>query len=282
MAVSERLKVLVGEMPAADERGMLTTDIDKDRIEKAVVEIHGGGRANVLGLIEMLDEPGTEADVKPHYALHCVVNHSLVTKDENARRQIAETMAEQLDGELSTYNKVFLCQELQWSGRKEAVAALGKLLTDEELTESASMALVAIRDGAVEQFRAALPAATGKCRLNVVDGLAALADGQSAGAFRQALGDKDREVRLAAGAGLAAVGDASAADALLGATNVEPGWERVRTIKHCLVLAENLAAAGKRVDAAKIYSRLRDGCKAPEEKYLRDAAEKGLAAATST
>jgi len=282
MAVSEKLKALVEQMPNADARGMFTTDIDKDKIEKAVAEIHRGGRENVLGLIEMLDEPGTEADVKPHYALHCVVNHSLVVKDENARRQISAALASQLDGELSTYNKAFLCQELQWAGRKEATAALGKLLTDEELTEPASMALVAIRDGAAEQFRAALRSASGKCRLNVVDGLAALADSPSAADFRQMLGDADQEVRLAAGAGLAAIGDAGAADALLAATDIEPGWERIRAVKHCLVLAENLAAAGKRADAAKIYSRLRDGCKNPDEKYLRDAAEKGLAAATST
>jgi hypothetical protein len=279
MAASEKLKALVDQMPDPDGRGMFTENIDKEKIEKAIAEIHKGGRANVQGLIEMLGEPGSEENVKPHYALHCLANHVLVIKDESARRQLSETLAANLGGDLSTYNKAFLCQELQCAGRKEATAALGKLLLDEELVEPASMALAAIGEGAAEQFRAALPKAEGKCRLNIVDGLAALADAQSAAAFKEALKDADREVRLAAGSGLARIGDAGAVDALLKAANVEPGWERIQAAKHCLVLAEKLMAAGKRAEAGKIYTHLRNTRKDPSEKYIRDAAEKALAVA---
>ena len=279
MAVSEKLKALVGQLPNPDGRGMYTTGIDKEKIEMTIAEIHRGGRENILGIIEMLGQPGSEENVKPHYALHCLANHVLVIKDENARRQFCEALCSKLDGDLSTFNKGYLCQELQWAGRKEAAPALGKLLLDEELTEPASMALVAIRDGAAEQFRAALPKAKGKCRLNVVDGLAALGDAGSAAAFKQALGDGDREVRLAAGAGLAKLGDAGAADALLKAADVEPGWERIQATKHCMVLAEKLMEAGKEGDARKIYDHLRNTRKDPSEKYIRDAAEKALSAA---
>jgi len=279
MAVSEKLKSLVDQMPSADSRGMYTTDIDKEKIEKTVAELHKGGRDNVLGIIEMLGTPGSEENVKPHYALHCLANHVLVIGDENARRQLCETLAAQLGGELSTYNKAYLCQELQWAGHKEVTPALGKLLLDEELVEPASMALVAIKEGAAEQFRAALPKANGKCRLNVVDALAALADAGSADALKEALTDSDREVRLAAGSGLAKIGDAGAVDALIKAADVKPGWERIQATKHCLVLAENLLAAGKKSDAVKIYTHLRDTRKDASEKYIRDAAEKALSAA---
>jgi len=279
MAVSEKLKALVDQLPDADGRGMYTTDIDKEKIEKTIAEIHRGGRENLLGVIEMLGEPGTEENVKPHYALHCLANHVLVIKDENARRQLSETLAAQLDGDLSTYNKAFLCQELQWAGRKEATAALGNLLLDEELVEPAAMALTAIGDGAAEQFRAALPKAQGKCRLNVVQGLGAVGDNQSTGALKEALNDPDREVRLAAGWGLSRMGDAGSADALIKAADVEPGWERIQAAKHCLVLAEKLLAAGNQDQAAKIYLHLRNTRKDPSEKYIRDAAEKGLGAA---
>ena len=278
MAVSEKLKALVDQMPDPDGRGMFTENIDKEKIEKAIAQIHQGGQANVQGLVEMLGEPGTEENVKPHYALHCLANHVLVVKDDSAR-QLSETLAANLGGDLSNYNKAFLCQELQWAGRKEATAALGKLLLDEELTEPASMALAAIGVGAAEQFRAALPKAEGKCRLNIVDGLAALADPQSAAALKGALKDPDREVRLAAGAGLARIGDAGAADLLLKAADVEPGWERIQATKHCLVLAEKLMAAGKKSEAGKIYTHLRDTRRDPSEKYIRDAAEKALAVA---
>ncbi|MDH3719626.1 MAG: hypothetical protein OES79_16010, partial [Planctomycetota bacterium] len=72
MAVTEQLKKLVDQMPDPDGRGMYTSDIDKEKIEQAVAQIAKGGKGNVLGLIEMLGEPGSEENAKPHYALHCV------------------------------------------------------------------------------------------------------------------------------------------------------------------------------------------------------------------
>jgi HEAT repeat protein len=228
----------------------------------------------------MLGQPGSEANLKPHYALRCVGNHALSAQDENARRQFAETLAAKLEGDLSDYNKAFLCQELQWSGRGEAVPALGKLLLSEALVEPASMALVAIRDGATDQFLGALPQANGKCRLNIIHGLAALAEPKAATALKQALQDDDREVRLAAGAGLAKLGDATAVDLLIKAADVQPGWERIQATKHCLVVAEKLLAAGNKPAAAKIYTHLRDTRDDPAERYVRDAAEKALADAS--
>ena len=279
MAVSEKLKSLVDQMPNPDGRGMYCTDIDKEKIENAIAEIHKGGRANILGLIDMLGEPGSDQDAKPHYALHCLANYVLIIKDENARRRFCRTVASQLGGDRSKYVQGFLCQELQWAGRKEATAALGKLLGDEELVEPASMALAAIGDGAAKQFVAALPGKEGKCRLNIVQGLGAVGDTQSVGALKQALRDPDREVRLAAGWGLARIGDGGSVDALLKAADVQPGWERIQATKHCLVLAENLLAAGRKDLAERIYTHLRETRTDSAERYVHDAAKKGLAAA---
>jgi len=276
MAVSEKLKALVDQMPSPDGRGMFTENIDKEKTDKAIALIHEGGRENIEGLIEMLGEPGTKENVKPHYALHCLANHVLVMRDENARRQLSETVAAKLSGDLPPHTKIFLCQTLQWAGRKEATQALGKLLLDEQLAEPASMALTAIRDGAAEQFRAALPQATGKCRLNIVQGLGAVEDRQSADALRQAMGDSDREVRIAAGWGLSRMGDAGSVDVLLKAADCEPGWERIQATKHCMVLAERLTAGGKPELAAKIYKHLWDTRTSGSEKYIRDAAGKAL------
>ncbi len=277
MAVSEKLRALVDQMPNPDDRGMYCKDINKDKIEKAVAEIHKGGRENVLGLVEMLGEPGAAENVKPHYALHCVANYTLVTEGEG-RKELCETLASQLDNDdLSTFNKGYLCQELQWAGRKEAAPALGKLLLNEDLVEPAAMALAGIGgEEAIKQLREALPKAKGKCRLNIIDGLAALADAGSAKAFKEALKDTDREVRIAAGAGLAKIGDAAAVDDLIEAAGAEPGWERIQATKNCLVLAEKLAADGKMDAAKKIYNYLRESRKDPSEKYVKDQAEKAL------
>lgn len=277
MAVSEQLQTLVARMPDPDARGMFTENIDKDQIDSALAAIHAGGSDFVRGLVELLAEPGSEADVKPHYALHNLANHVVSKKDAQARRALGEVLAEALSGDHSAYVKSFLCQTLQWCGRRESVAALGRLLTDEQLCDPAAMALVAIQDGAAEALRAALPEARGRCRLTILHSLAALADPGADAAFRQALRDEDREIRLAAGAGLARLGSAGAVDLLLAAADVPPGWERVQAAKHCLVLAEKLSAAGNPTAARRIYERLRDTRRDPHEAYLREVAEKALA-----
>jgi hypothetical protein len=276
MPVSEQLKSLVEQMPNPDQRGMYCTDIDKDKIEAAIAEIHKGGQENVLGLIEMLGEPGSDQDVKPHYALHCLMNHVLVVKGEKARREYCAVLAGQLTSDRSKYIRGYLCQELQWAGCQEVCPALGKLLLDEELVDPAAMALVAIKEGAAAVLRAALPQAEGRCRLAILHSLAALGDAESAGAFQAALADPDREVRIAAGAGLAKLGDAAAADALMKAADGGPGWERIQQTKHCLVLAEKLLAAGKKTEAKKIYLHLRDTRQ--DESHVKQAATRGLLA----
>ena len=279
MATLEQLQALVDQMPDPDGRGMYTENIDKDKIDKVVATLAEAGAESVRGLVDMLGQPGSDQDVKPHYALHCLVNHTLTENDQTARREVCKTLAEALSSDRSVYIKSYLCQELQWAGGNEATPALGKLLLDPDLVEPASMALVAIGAGAAAQFRAALPQADGICRLNIVQGLGAVEDIESIEALRQALTDADLEVRLAAGWGLARMGDAGSVDLLLKTADVAPGRERTQNTKHCLVLAEKLRAAGQQDLSTKIYSHLRDTRTGPEERYIRDAAEKALQAA---
>jgi hypothetical protein len=277
---SEQLKTLVDQMPDADSRGMYTENIDKEKIERAAAEIAKRGQENLLGLIEMLSDPGSAADVKPHYALHCVVNHALVTKDEKLRKAFSETMAGQLENQkLHPTNRAYLCQELQWCGRDEACAALGKVLTDDILTDAATSALIAIGgERAASPLRAAAARAEGKARLNVIDALAVLADPKAAEIFDKALTDKDAEVRMAAAAGLARTAQADAAETLLKAAAAAQSWERTQLTKSCLVLAEKLAAAGKKPAAKQIYEKLKATRTSDAEEYLRDAADRGLKA----
>jgi len=278
MAVTEQLRLLVDQMPNPDGRGMYTDNIDKDKIEKATAAIAQGGKENVLGLIELLGEPGSAENVKPHYALHCVVNHALIAGDEPLRKQTCEALASQLSNEtLHPYNRSYLCQELQWAGRDEACEALGKVLLDEDVTDAAATALAAIGgERAASQLRAAVVKSQGKARLNLIDALAALAEPQSADAFKEALHDEDREVRIAAAVGLAHLGQADAAEDLFKAADSAKGWERTQTTKACLVLAEKLAAAGKKSQAKQIYQRLQKTRNGDAEEHIREAAQRGL------
>jgi len=308
MAPSEKIKALVDQMPTADSRGMychmvaveapggaekkgkgeakpkgpMKSKIDKAQIEKAVDELQKGGRESLLGVIDMLVEPGQGEDYKARYALHCVGIQVCKMKQagggDGPRSEFSLALASQLGGARPKGVKAFLLQELQTAGGKEVAEAMGKLLTDDELSDWAARALVSIGDGAVEQFRAALPQAKGKSRLTVLQNLGVLCDAKSADAMRAAMADPDREIRIVSARGLAKLGNAASADLLLKAADGPQGWERMQMTKFCLVLAENLAAAGRKADAAKIYTHLRDTRKDPTEKYISEAAARALAA----
>jgi len=274
--VPEELKELVGQMPDPDKSGRLTGSIDKEKIERAVERIYQGGEQYVVGLLDMLGPPGSEQEVKPRYALHCLVNYPLIKGDESGRRRICQALAAALAEERPAYVKRFICQALQWAGHDEAVPALGRLLLDPELVEPATMALMAIGRGAAEQFLAAAAKAKGKCRLNVVQGLAAVGNDRALPVLRGALADREREVRLAAAWGLARLADKQSAAKLLAAAKEAEGWERIQLAKHCLVLAERLAGMGDKAAAKGIYQTLKKNHSGPGEKHIAAAAQRGL------
>jgi len=250
--LEEILKRLVAEMPDPDDRGLYCTDIDADKIEKALAEMHKRGHAAILGLIDMIVEPLEGDDVAPvkaKYALHCLAVHLCKLPDDGPRRAYCLTLASQLGGNRPKGVQGYLVQELQTAGGKEVVATLGKLLTDPVLCEPAAGALVAIGDGAAEQLRSALARATGKCRLTIIQNLGVVGDAASIPALRKAVGDKDAGIRMAAAWALANIGDEGAVNLLLEAAGASKGWERIQLTKACLLLAEKLQAGDAKTAA---------------------------------
>jgi hypothetical protein len=270
---------LVNRLPDPDERGLLS-NIDKETVDSVVSEINEGGRKSLLALIDMLVEPGRGDDVKPHYALHCLAVRMCKPDEEKSRRVFTKTLAMQLGGDRPKAVQKYLIRQLQVAGDKEVVPALGKMLQDEELYEPAAQAIVAIGDGAAGQLRNALPKAKGKMKLTIIQNLGVLRDAESVDALKKAIGDEDREIRLAAGWALANIGDAGSVDLLLKAADAEGTYERVKATKACLLLAERLLEAGKKEPAEKIYTHLRDTRSGPDEAYIRAATEKGMDAAS--
>ena len=269
---------IINRLPDPDERGLLS-NIDKETVDSVVSQIYEGGQKSLLALIGMLVEPGRGDDVKPRYALHCLAVHMCKPEEEKARQAFAETLASQLGGNRPKSVQKYLIQQLQVAGGKEIVPALGKMLEDEELYESAAQALVAIGDGAAKQLRNALPKVDGKMKLTIIQNLGVVRDAESVDILKKALGDDDRDNRLAAGWALANTGDAGSVDLLLKAADAEETYERNTATKACLLLAERLLEAGKKEPAGKIYTHLSDTRSGPDEAYIRAAANKGLAAA---
>ncbi|HUT37306.1 MAG TPA: HEAT repeat domain-containing protein [Planctomycetota bacterium] len=284
MPASAELKALVDQIPDHAKGGSYVnlTPETGEAMRKLAAEILKGGRDNVLGIIEMLAEPKEGqpiADIKPHYALHILAVQVTGTGDDKARADVALAIASQVGGDKPKAIQKYLVQELGVCGGKEVTDTLGKLLLDADLCDDAARALAAIKDGAPEVLLAALPKVKDRARLSVVKKLAVLKCEKAADAFKQALGDQDPDLRIAGGWGIARIADASAADALLKAADGAKDWLRINLTDAAMSLAEALVAAGKKPEAAAIYAHIAKTRTDPTEKHLKDAAERGLAAA---
>ena len=255
------------------------TGPDPGVAEKIFTEILSGGRESITELLELVREP-SDPDYKNYkagYVLHGLV--ILVGRSGNAaqRRLIADTLASQLTRDQhSQAVKGFFIRELRVVGDKESADSLGRHLLDDELCGDATQALLTIREGAAPQFRAALKKAQGKNRVTILHALGVLRDTSSGPALKAALTDTDPDVRRTAAWALANVGEVSAVDALLESADTTQGWERTEATRHCLLLAQRLAEAGKKPQAIRIYGHLRDTRRDPSERHVRTAAERAL------
>jgi len=272
------IKALVAQMPDSDKPGQTSTFTGPTpgAAEEIYAAILAGGRDSLVGLIAMLRDPGDPEykDFRPEYVLHGLAIYVGRPDKKKQRKLFAQTLASQLGNKKVPKGvQGYLIRELQVAGGDEAVKALGKMLADEDLCAYAASALVAIGDGAARQLRGALSGAKGRCRVTIVQNLGVVRDSWSVRALRKCLTDPDVDVRLAAAWALARIGDAGSVNLILKAADVEPGWERIKATQACLVLAENLSAAGKLRDAMKIYTHLRDTRTDPKENYIREPAE---------
>jgi len=278
---SEDIRSLVNQIPDPDEGGSYANlDMNKvEQIKKVVAQLHHGGRESILGLIDMLVEPGKGDDIKAHFALHLLAVYVTRKGDEQARSEFAQAVASQVGGDRPKAIQTYLIEQLQLAGTKEVVATLGKALLDPQLCGAAARALTSIHEGAAEQLLSALPKVRKRQRLSIINNLAVLRARQAAGAFRQALGDSDPDIRIAAAWGIARIADASATEALLKCAEAHKGWERINETDACLALAENLMASGRKRDAAAIYAHLQRTRTDPSERHIYEAAGRGLAKA---
>jgi len=288
MAPSAELVALVDKIPPLDSKDykppLLKTRPSDGKFTgptwEEAVEIFDpilkGGKDSIVGVIDMLKEVDDGSDYKARYVLHGLAQY--VCRADKAKQQdlLVHTLIAALDGRAKPIQK-FIIRQLQVCGDGRASDRVGKFLLDDEMSEDAALALTAIREGAVEQFRTALRRARGKARVTAVQNLGVLRDASSAAVLRRAARDSDEAVRIAAVWALANIGDAGSVGVVIKATGAQPGWERVQATKAALLLAEKLLAAGRKDDAKGIYTHLRDTRKDESESYVRQAAAKALA-----
>ena len=143
----------------------------------------------------------------------------------------------------------YVCRALSVIGTAKSVPALAPLLKDDRSADVARIALERIPgEAAGAALRAALPGATGRARIGILQSLGVRADATAVPAIAALLGDADAATAAAAAQALGRIADDAAATALL-----KCGQFDVPAIADgALLCADRVAGRDKR-RAAKIY-----------------------------
>lgn len=229
-------------------------------------------------LIERVGDFGAAEGVKPKYALHGLAVFAARPGAEKERRMVAGRLARRLRADAPDELKAFLCRQLQLCGGTAEIAALGRLLASDRLCEPATQALLAIGgDEAAATLRKALPKASGRPRMTIIQALGRLRDTSSAASLRKDARDAPWDIRLVALHALGNIGDPAAVDILLEAADSDPSDERRQATTACLLLGRRLAEDGRTRDAERVFRRLMAMRQLPDDVHDRCAALEGLA-----
>lgn len=251
-----------------------------DEAEAMAKKLLDAGPEAIAALLDQSPDEFDGSNHRPRYMFHLAASYACREGMGDQKRMLVDALAEALDGERSEGHKAFIIAELQHIATRDdaaAVRALDRMLESgsDRLVECAARALEAI--GAPEPLVAAAGRLSGGQKRSVLNALVALRHAPAAPVLRRAMADDEADTRIIAGFALARLGDPASVGLLLNACRGE-GWEGIQQARSALVLAERLAAAGRAADARRIYTHLRDKRTDEKDHYLRQAAERGLAA----
>jgi HEAT repeat protein len=188
-------------------------------------------------------------------------------------RMSADELVAVLQSDVSPLQKTLACKRLARIGGGDVVPVLAPLLSDEQLSHGARIALEAIPDPAAAQaLRDAASTVKGKLLVGVINSIGARRDHAATEVLGRLLADADPEVAIAATAALGKIASPQAAQIVEQALSTASDAVRPALAGAGLACAEAMAAQGKRGEAATLYNRLR---KMALPKHIRAAATRG-------
>ncbi len=185
----------------------------------------------------------------------------LVRKSSGSPKELSKiekNLLEVLKSDATYACKQFVCRELSIIGTKQSVPTLGKMLTDEKLSDIARYALERIPGSVVnETLRDALKKTSGKIKVGIINSLGQHRDSKAVAALGGLVSDSDQMVAAAAVSALGQIADAEATKALAEAKGKATGKLRLLVLDAYLKCADKLVAEGKKAEALAIYEELR-------------------------
>lgn len=193
----------------------------------------------------------------------------LATRAANAQDAGQErTLIAVLKSDAPKSEKAITCKRLAVYGTKNAVPELARLLSDEQLTSWARIALEAIPDPSVDEvLRDAMNSISGRPLIGVINSIATRRDVQAVDGLVKHLKNTDEQIAVAAAVALGHIGDADAQQALESSLSGGPDAVRSAVAEGCILVAERLLESGQAGKAAELYDKVRTA-DVPEQRVL--------------
>ncbi|UCD48857.1 MAG: ThuA domain-containing protein [Phycisphaerales bacterium] len=186
-----------------------------------------------------------------------------------------------LESDAKYAGKQYVCRELSIIGTGQSVPVLGKMLTDEELSDMARYALERIPDKTVDPvLLAAMLRATGKAKVGIINTLGERGHRPAAGEIGKLVGSSDKLLASAAISALGKIGGPDAAVALSQAKDSVPDDLKMVVYDASLKCADQMVVDGDRAAARKMYQSLYTTPGVPQ--LVRAAALRGMLNAASS
>lgn len=264
-----RIADLLAQLPARDAK----------QLQGNMQEISALGEAGYLTLISGLTGPGKSNNALLEYAIGGYSAYASQKGQEEARKMSVKAYGKALSQLTDQQNKSFIISQLELVGQDDAVPFLQKFLTDQQLADPASRALVKINSPASKKaLMNGLHQATGAAQLSLIKALGDSRNKEAAPAIHAWAVASNQDLAKVSLAALAHIADPSS-EAVMAAAAKKSGYlsENTNATASNLVYAEMLFGDGNRTLAHKIAKELSEKAVSDNQVYVRTAALKILA-----
>lgn len=252
-------------------------------IKKDIGSIAGLGEDGYVNLISGLGAPGSVNNAAIEYAVGGFTAYVTETGNENLRKMSVNAYTKALKKVSDKQNKQFIISQFDLVGKDDAVPALKTYLTDNDLADAASRALVKINTPASKAaLLTALPRANGVAKLSVIEALGNARYKAAAKSINTLAKTNDASLAKVCYYALSQIADPSS-EAVLAAAAAKNGYkyEPTNATKLYLLYAGQVLKDGNKLLAKKIANSLMSKTKANELVNVRIQALKLLVATSA-
>lgn len=262
--VTTKIADLLAQLPARDAK----------QLQGNMLEIEQLGPQGFSKLISGLSSAGQGNNATLEYAIGGYSAYVSQPGKQAQRSQAIQTYLAALEQAGDKQVKSFLISQLELVGNDEAVSSLKGYLTDEQLADPASRALVKINtEAAKSALLAALPAASGAAKLSVVEALGLSGTKAAASALNTLAQGTDAKLQKVTFDALAKLADPASADLLYAAAKKSNfQYEQSGATAALLDYAANLQKQGNGSLALSTAKKLHDDAKDENQLHVRTAA----------